>query len=142
MTPDEIRALEAGRELDALVAEKVLGFDAVWTSEQEVHAYMAENPDTIKWPTRSLPLTLKIDDGGCWCAVLAHYSTSIADAWEVVEKLYVPELPDLGFCVTRGPATRPGWLAWFGWNGREAEAPTASLAICRAALLAVNEETE
>jgi len=27
MTPDEIRALEAGRELDALVAEKVMGLD-------------------------------------------------------------------------------------------------------------------
>ena len=67
---------------------------------------------------------------------IPHYSTDIAAAWEVVEKL--GEM-DLSFA----PDDREGtWDCSFGWDGSENNptcvyAPTASEAICRSALLAV-----
>jgi len=58
MTRDEILAMEPGRELDALVAEKVMG----WTHYRE------------EW-------------GGVVPDSISHYSTDISAAWEVVEKM-------------------------------------------------------
>lgn len=57
-----------------------------------------------------------------------NYSTDIADAWRVAEKL----------CATVGKQPVSGlWLAYIDSNWAEAE--TAPLAICRAALIAVME---
>ena len=58
MTRDEILAMKAGRELDALVAEKVMG---VKNMEQWL-------------------INHRMDETG-------QYSTDIAAAWEVVEKM-------------------------------------------------------
>ena len=130
MTAPETVDLPAGRELDALVAEKVMG----------------QVPCDAWRPFTALPPQWMKDKGECGHAACfpaqmgpAAYSTDIAAAWEVVEKI-----------------TAPGRLtggAWRHLNGKydavfseqlgggvfamSDEAPTAPLAICHAALKAV-----
>lgn len=109
--------LPAGPELDRLIAEKVMG----WTFEAELGNY---------W----------LEDGTDVCRVLIggheywRPSTNIAHAWEVVEHLRPDKIIRLSDDVDR-------WVAFFvfaGWRG-QFNAPTAPLAICRAALAAVSD---
>src|SRR3990172_8418422 len=74
VTPEQIDALPAGRELDALVAEKVMG----WT----ITAWASGEP----WGNREI-----FEPSGRGphrkAAHVPTYSTDIAAAWEVVQKL-------------------------------------------------------
>lgn len=127
----DIAKLTAGRELDALVAEKVMGWRKVARVEAWDHGpdqktggpqvnWFGGPPDFPEW-NNGQPVRC--------------YSTDIAEAWLVVEKL------------------RPGKFVWikdcgsFGWrveilssNSTDVQvdfavvADTATLAICRAAL--------
>ena len=112
---------KAGRALDALIAEKVMG-------------------QTIEWIGGDPFLTNLIYEGrgGSYSTNAPRYSTDIAAAWEVVEKLgdmsvhhfYDPTLEEWFYHV-----------AWRSPDGIEhhcsAEANTAPYAICLAALKAV-----
>ena len=110
--------MKAGRELDALVAEKVME----WEWRGLSHG----------WYHGEGRLFLDEDE-------LPHYSTQIADAWLVVEKLvgdgfYV----DIGVQEDRAQVqletlTDRSWTIRVG----STEAPTAPLAICLAALKVV-----
>jgi hypothetical protein len=102
--------MKAGRELDALIAEKVMGFDKRIVSKVDGMPY----------------------------ADVLHYSTQIADAWLVVEKF-----PNVAIF---GP--NDSWLVRFSDDDgsiythpvdEPARADTAPLAICLAALKAVDE---
>ena len=115
----------ASRELDALVAEKVMGFD---TSQ-----------------LKTMPIACPDGRPGC-CVVhydtffangssLPPYSTSIAAAWEIVEKrVSEAKSTDNDFALVWEPEQNT-WCAQF--DGIQAFADTAPLAICRAALKAV-----
>lgn len=109
--------MKAGRDLDRLVAEKVMGL--------EVH----KQADV--WLINS----------GTGKAV-PHYSTDIAAAWKVVEKLHAQAGPE-GWEVTINlqnfePNTAEPFNGWIVTVGCEtARASSAPLAICIAALLAV-----
>lgn len=114
MTHAEIMAARAGRQLDAAVAEKVMGWDPHQLRGQP-------NKDLYKDPCW----------GSYWCP-----STDIAAAWEVVEKIrldhdWALELDSL----------HTGWRVILYHAGQKPmvtqHAETACLAICRAALLAV-----
>lgn len=119
MTRDEIENMPSGRAMDALIAEHVMG----WTNPRRRHK-------------GTLIMTPPADDpvrrGG---QAAPHYSTDIADAWQVVEHLLgravwqigVRRIESLGF-----------WLCEVG--GVYSRAENAPLAICRAALLAVVED--
>jgi hypothetical protein len=118
--------LEAGRELDTLVAEKVMG----WTKwRSPVVPRGSAEPDCWLTNDRTSP-TFKI----------AHWSpsTDIACAWQVVERMR-----DRGFALELhyefGCSIQ--WVADFsndGWSSTgEQLGDTAPLAICRAALAAV-----
>jgi hypothetical protein len=61
VTRDEILAMPAGREMDALIAEKVMGVD---------------------FENHSRSIMKRLD------ATLPYYSTDIALAWSVVENVY------------------------------------------------------
>ena len=120
----DIDTLQAGPELDALVAEKVMGWafaDGCWNEPSG--------------PRRAHPRSVYNH--------FPYYSTDIAAAWEVIEKL-----PGPGIALFK---TYNG-----GWQARTkvcnypgsmhviendccifSDAPTAPLAICRAALKAV-----
>ena len=97
----EVDKLEVGRELDALIAEKVMGLDVLgWASgvcyggdgwyiqdaEPKTHpAFLEHCFCDIGDYGDSWPVALG-HDVGC-LGVVRFYSTEIAAAWEVVEKL-------------------------------------------------------
>lgn len=100
--------MTAGRELDVLVHERVM--------------------DGLK-PFGGPGMT------GFYVDSVPHYSTSIADAWEVLEKF-----PEVQRLEKRWPGEEPpGWWCEVGIDGGSFAAigETAPLAICLAALKAV-----
>ena len=122
MTRDEILNMEAGREMDTLVAEKVMGFPVKIgdITGEPYHAQFGY----------SMP----------------NYSTNIAAAWMVVEKLQ-NQYPAFNLVWVKLQILKPeialrrAWRANFqGSTLSDAFADTAPLAICRAALLAMLED--
>jgi hypothetical protein len=135
--------MNAGRELDALIAETVMGANLNEMCEGEMGDYYDG------W------MCFKCGEYGSWSEMdkyenhrvhLRHYSTRIEDAWQVVEKI--------GLSIIK---SKDGYLA--GRYDLEQEyldvemgvidghlslgyvdAPTAPLAICLAALKAVGYE--
>jgi hypothetical protein len=126
--------MDAGRELDALVAEKVMG----WMRVNSPHKITGANGE----PSGLEP----IGGGYATFAVVPHYSTDIAAAWQIVEMM-----ERRGYwCQMRTPFQAgdggDGFWAGFtphgtsGWNGRPdhwTDATILPLAICLAALRAV-----
>ena len=122
--------LPAGRELDALVAEKVMGWDitnpSIWWGNREVSGPFPDCDCTSHREATTIP----------------EFSTGIAAAWEVVEKLKgqltLQGPHSVGF--NEGESYPNHWTAGFtdkAWDDIRGEANTAPLAICRAALKAV-----
>lgn len=123
MTPEEIDGLPAGLELDALISVRVMGFE-----EKTVG-------------------NIVCGDGGTWALANARraYSTDIAAAWEIL-RIPLACQP----IVERTNKIAEEWECDFGFttqrepNGcaqcthASAKAPTAPLAICRAALKAIS----
>lgn len=107
--------MEAGREMDALVAEKVMG--------HEVSSYWFRGVDVGH---ESLGNNLGRN--------LAKYSTDIAAAWDVVDatkhpfEIFISGKKNIPFASAK---------IIIGDDCFEVSADTAPLAICRAALMAV-----
>lgn len=116
MTDDEIRNMPAGREMDALVAEK-LGIKPT-----EVGYWLGP---IERWPNGK-----------------EHFwpSSDIGDAWLVVEKMESEWFWFTLGNIVPGSDTIVYEAKFDGEHGESAYAceDTAPLAICRAALLAVN----
>jgi hypothetical protein len=118
--------LKAGRELDALIAEKVFGFVPC---THEAHDAAGDG-----WLCFALP---ESPDQGGECR---SYSTEIADAWLIVEKLCADgwNWESVGRESFRAhfyrlPISLPDSIAWpYGGSGE-----TMPLAICRAAMIAL-----
>jgi len=117
MTREEIINMPAGYEMNNLIGQRVMGwhFDADGNWEDGHGEY----PDMRWWEYRFSP------------------STDIEAAWSVVEKLCNENGCDVVKVCKRDPELLRGeWSCNFGL-GFEAFGESASLAICRAALLAV-----
>lgn len=138
MTRDEVEQISAGREMDALVAEKVMGWKLVpytaycgGTPEQATATaiahgwYIWENGSGDEIPGQ-------MEDN--------QFSTDIAAAWQVVDK--IREQQGNVFTLWSGARTGP-----FSWRCQvlvdvclyDASGETAPMAICRAALLVVKD---
>jgi len=122
--------MEAGRELDALIAEKVMGWEATadglyWDARQKRTRLVLGSAIAKKREE------MGIENGPGF--VFAP-STDIAAAWEVVEKA---DLWSLYGSIGDGP-----YRACIQFEDREGlmTADTAPLAICIAALKAVSQE--
>ena len=128
-----IDEMPAGRECDALVAEKVMGYTL---SELSLPAY----------PKYKL-FDIESGEFSGYVKEVPHYSTDIADAWEVVKRMPIPF--KLEKCWEKAYQIGPeGWSACWCTdadcegcnensrctNGDDAWAETAPLAICRCAL--------
>jgi hypothetical protein len=127
-----IGVLKAARELDALVAERVMG---LWSRHALDTTRLGE---TVGYKSgRACPVCLveldgEDDPGQC---SVKPYSTSISAAWEVVEKLQ-----EFSFELIYLDG-KMHWEATFAplhLNETRAIAETAPLAICKAALKAVD----
>lgn len=103
--------MKAGRELDGLIAEKVMGL--------KVYGQFHETNRGVR-------------------IHVPRYSTNIEDAWLVVEKL--KDKVDIGFFNDSLGNWNCKILDKSDWSLTEIEAETAPLAICLAALKAVDIE--
>jgi hypothetical protein len=128
--PPDGEARPAGRDLDALVAEKVMGLRIV-ADEYATPGY------------------LQIAEEGKPWYELPHYSTDIAAAWEVVGKLRETCWASVDGIGRPDPVWRAEFRAMSDpVTGMEAHAPvsqiapTAPLAICLAALKVVGVSDE
>jgi hypothetical protein len=139
--------MRVSRKLDELVAEKVMGLDKM---HLQIYQSLGPNPkvpgtflnvpygtvtafrDGIQFYTTQDVANLK---------ELPHYSTDISAAWEVVEK-FTPRIR-IECCENTEYVDFNSNERWHVdiWDGRNepycVTAPTAPLAICKAALKAV-----
>lgn len=113
--------MKAGRELDALIAEKIMHLDNIRWREGSLyddtdHKFLEYGSDYIAGIGNQIP----------------DYSTNIYAAWEVVNKI------GGWFQITQIAIEReePFWSCEFGTD-QAAGAATAPLAICMAALKVV-----
>lgn len=147
--------MKPGRELDALVAEKVMGYEKMLVPKDSLPHIGGPG---LRWPRQDGWLYLEsgyprffeghcndiyVDPGGSHVGQVPNYSTDIAAAWEVVEKLCeVRENGVFPRCVLQFVSPY-GWSCFFEYGDvlnrehRAAAAATAPLAICLAALAAV-----
>ena len=124
MTHDEIINMPAGFEMDSLIAVSVLGMELVKNDGDAGGEFWIGNFGLTlgQMPKRDLP----------------QFSTDISAAWDVVEKFQ-------GTAVRITKAYGMGGVVyWVRIGDIDVCAPTAPLAICRAAYLAmtVNETGE
>lgn len=144
--------MKAGRELDALVAEKVMGLPGIGhygptkssgrhldfkrfdSHEEAIEQYKKFWPEGSKrghasW--RNIDETLRWWQKDWGPRIIDDYSTCIMDAWEVVEKLE----PEFRLTLVRAGSKWCGYLARGDWE-RVAfgESDAAAHAICLAAL--------
>lgn len=146
MTRDEIMALEAGREMDALVA-RMMGYEVF---ERYGYHYMATDEDAFKQGMRHglFMEDFTHPDKMRLCLHLRRYSTNNGDMWEVVRWLI-----EDGYCPAILYDDNGHWaLSLEGWqnvpDGDESQeiattflveaalwADIVPLAICRTALL-------
>lgn len=122
MTREEIEHMEAGPEMDALIAEHIMGHPGEWIHHEGAG---------IEYDTGIGRLRIR---------ACLEYSTDIAAAFQVVEKLEAQNPVWLFSLVKRGWAESLLWEATFRKISGEdirafCEGITAPLAICRAALL-------
>jgi len=130
--------MPAGREMDALVAEKVMG-EPIPTEPPKCTGSISGIQHYFEY----YPQKAWVPDGtsGGWRWKARAFSTDISAAWEVVEKLaYEPTVQGvyekLSVVVTvRLYSNEEAWAKIEGRSWTKAE--TAPLAICRAALKAV-----
>ena len=126
--------MKAGCELDALVAEKVMG--AYWTER--------ENVCRILWNADGVEMVMEEWYEKDWVpstAPLPEYSTRIQDAWLVVEKMASEHSYGVEKDNVPLPLDKPKYECYFVHDAEDsiyrARADTAPLAICLAALKAV-----
>jgi hypothetical protein len=127
----DLGKLQAGPELDALVAEKVMGWSKPIVVEVDGRPVFFGDPRQ-EADGLSVSTTYRMRIEGL--APLPHFSADIAAAWEVARKMKIAVSPVLD--------ERPEVVAWRAqvddaWG--YFEAPDAPLAICRAALKAVGQ---
>jgi hypothetical protein len=132
--------MKPGRELDALVAEKVMG----WRLEERGYVATFWVDENGKVKRAAEPCSIDF----CSCEVFSP-STDISDAWKVVEKLgIIPNSFYIGYKTDKNG--KKIYRAFFQKENPittliytyEADAETAPLAICLAALKAVGVEVE
>ena len=138
ITRDEILNMPAGREMDALVAEFVMGWlpNPGPAKNSPIQGFFRKGKKHLEWLfMEDIDSMLPKDK------IVPHFSIDIAAAWEVVEGLkYNWNLcRDVGKCgsdyETAGDMTYRFIYTAPGMPMEGITAGTAPLAICRAALL-------
>lgn len=127
LTAEQIDAMEAGIEMDRLIAEMIFNYQRA-TNKHGLSGYMwDEENDT--------PATKETWGGHYIATTWPAYSTDIAAAWQVVEKINA--LLKNAYTTVRGQTD--GWVCEISWYEADLSsvASSAPLAICRAALKSV-----
>jgi len=130
LTHEQIDAMEAGREMDALVAELVMG----WFCDRRGVYHSSPSDDSL--------FGVLWSNDGEECD-LFEPSTDIAAAWQVVEKLLSKDYEvhievdkdDCAVTIWHDPDNSSYWIEIAG-----ADSKSTPLAICRAALKVVCDD--
>lgn len=104
--------MKPGRELDALVAEKVMGWKRILSPEDArkcLNAHSDIPPAERVFQITELMDTWVNPAGKTFRGELPEYSTDIAAAWEIVEKL---KALGYGYCI-ECVETEPDPTVWF-----------------------------
>lgn len=121
------------REIDALVAEKVMGW--YWSETDEMleglFPPVGDYRRTLSW--------LNFDSNG-YVLSMPNYSTNISDAWIVIDKLKGLNIVNLHYAI--GEWTVDVYDFDTGKMLAISSSETAPMAICKAALKAVGIEIE
>lgn len=126
---------EPGRELDALISEKVFGRTVIRISKEEALDLMALRSYQSASGRMEMIQTLLMGVDSETREPPPHYSTDIAAAWEVVEKLN-PKEDEFRLVNFRGQ----GWECTFRFfRGDREEGETVPHSICLAALKAIGD---
>lgn len=145
MTREDILAMKPGKELDALVGSIVLKlpqkYVCVVDDRSEEECCILDRPSDCLFAYGLLAKGLGRDDCKYWRRLEPEpYSTDLSAAWEVVEKM-AKKWPDFGISKSNQGSK---WCVSWGFDGHGweyADAETAPLAICKAALLSALEVT-
>jgi len=125
--------MPAGSEMDALVAKEVMGYSVDF---EEYHGTAGEG--------RRVWFVVTKKDDQLSRSAIAKYSTDVEAAWKVAKKMKssgdVLSLEHRNM-IDDAPGTAI-WTAWFRRTDEFARAGTPSLAICRAALLAIRNSEQ
>ena len=117
LTKEKVLAMEAGREMDALVAERVMGWSYGYSDQFKTVAWRYPLGERTWFPA----------------------SNDISAAWEVADKLKIAIIPQ-----SPSAPDELKYLARAEWDFKQLEidvfAETAPLAICRVALLTTLSE--
>lgn len=132
MTRDEILNMKAGREMDALIAIKVMGWEWKPVGDRFINHERLTHPDGKHYGG------MRYSDGEIeYTNRLEEYSTNMGAAWEVVEAM---EGKWFWFSLSNVvPNSGDAIVYEAKFNQVYTCEETAPLAICRAALLAVVE---
>lgn len=132
MTKDEILNMEAGEQIDTLIAEKVMGWhrvhDEKWRDQWHDSGGRYQHP---------ISRYDGYEDQEDFHTICWHPSESILWTWELIEKM-----PDNLELKLEQVKLSDSWVAGFYTPDDvvyQASANSAELAICRAALLTVLE---
>lgn len=135
--------MKPGRELDILVAEKVMGWKVCACTDEEFATWKKDRPGALRVviPTGDCNRCgFKVIDG--WTAWPHAFSQNIAAAWEIVEKMKGSFEIDISSTSTANGGKY--FCTIYLWSDTsiqyDACEETAPHAICAAALLAVGEE--
>jgi hypothetical protein len=136
--------IQAGRETDALVAERVMGW--AWQTKDGSTRWLAPPAQCGDFGHERPASGDEALEGAWWLEakpsdlhwIVPHYSTDIAAAWQVVESVvergYMVTVVQEDDAAVRVYLDHPSQVEDLDEIG---VAPTAPLAICRAALAAV-----
>ena len=133
MTKDEIQEIAVGRELDALVAENVMGLEVYrslndWMQKGMPHIDQWSN--AVRYPAYWHPVYEL-------ATVLSAYSSDISAAWEVVQKFHFFQLENRGYGGKKYWAVLSVCTENGEYSQVEAYGETLPDAICKAALSAM-----
>ncbi len=145
MTRDDVMVMGAGREMDAVVHEVVFHKAVEWRRWYSEFVGLTELVKCNKGDVGALPYEPSVYEKEYRALKVPAYSTDIAAAFEVVQKLglaIIPQSnPDGGFrwyaCDITCVKYYGGGIVIVPKNDSGISCDTAAEAICRAALLAV-----
>ena len=134
MTREEIMNMPAGREMDKIIAEKVFGLE-IRETEKWVKSCV---PSKLRQPDYKVSI---ISAGGL---PLKNYSTDILAAWCLIDKMHEKEYQYTLRGYFMGGEQHVATFDNQDWADKNplyrAHGATATLAICRAALLTTLED--
>lgn len=152
MKPYAIVDLLAGRKIDALIAEHIMGWAWATIGEEKVLCGKTFTDEHgVQWLPTYWPAVQSNGFSGGGKIYLPCYSTDLVAAFDVVKEM-ADNIKFSKFTLIRRVVRYPQkqedeWYAEFGDPEKKSDfvstfADSAPLAICRAALLAINYQRE